>query len=99
MVKTVIILNDFCFVNGGASRVAIDSAKALAEDGVDVRFLGAVGPISPELEHPRIRVTCLQQSELIDASKQPLVALQGIWNAAAYSAAREMLESCDKTAT
>ena len=99
MVKTVIILNDFCFVNGGASRVAIDTATALAEDGLDVRFLGAVGPISPELEHPRIRVTCLQQSELIDAAKQPLVAVQGIWNSQAYFAAKELLAACDRTAT
>ena len=48
-VRSVVVLNDFCHVQGGASRVAIDEAVALKSAGLDVTFLGAVGPIAPEL--------------------------------------------------
>src|SRR5579859_1407550 len=40
---TVVVLNDFCHVQGGASKVAIDEAVGLANQGVDVIFVGAVG--------------------------------------------------------
>ena len=42
-VRSVVVLNDFCHVQGGASRVAIDEAVALRSAGLDVSFIGAVG--------------------------------------------------------
>ena len=41
-VKTVIIVNDFNYVQGGASKVAIDTARILKEDGLNVIFFSAV---------------------------------------------------------
>ena len=35
----VIILNDFSYVDGGASKVAIDSASLLSKKNIDVRFV------------------------------------------------------------
>lgn len=90
----VIIFNDFCYVNGGASKVAIDSARALAESGVTVKFLGAVGPVCAELRHPLIDVTCLGQTELIKISAKPQSLLQGIWNFRASEAAKSILRRC-----
>ena len=52
----VIVLNDFCHVQGGASQVAIDEAVALAASGIDVTFLGAVGPVSDALQDARLHV-------------------------------------------
>ena len=54
-VGSVVVLNDFCHVQGGASRVAIDEAVALKSAGLNVTFLGAVGPIAPELSAADIR--------------------------------------------
>jgi glycosyltransferase involved in cell wall biosynthesis len=91
----VIVLNDFCHVQGGASKVAIDEAVALAESGIDVTFLGAVGPVSDALQDARLRVVCLDQSELADVVRHPGAALRGLWNRAAGAALRDLLIPLD----
>lgn len=79
-VRSIVVLNDFCHVQGGASRVAIDEAVALATLGFDVTFIGAVGPVCEELQSASIKVLCLDQPELADASRHPAVTLQALWN-------------------
>ncbi len=96
---TVIILNDYCHVNGGASKVAIDEAVGLAEAGVKVIFIGACAPICPELQNARLEVICLGQTELINAGKNPLVMLQGLWNFKAAQAMNRVLKKMDKAET
>lgn len=88
---SVLVLNDFCYVQGGASKVAIDEAVSLARAGAKVTFLGAVGPPCEALNEPGITVECLGQRELLDVARHPGVALQGLWNARAYRRAREIL--------
>lgn len=95
MIKTAIFLNDFCYINGGGSRVAIDTAEALANAGVEVKFLGAVGPVCDQLKNSRVDVTCLNQPELINFATRPSVAIQGLWNAPAARATRQILAACD----
>lgn len=87
MSRTIVILNDYCHINGGASRVAIDEATGLAQAGEKVIFLGASGPICKELQDADMDVICMEQPELIEAGKSPSVLLQGLWNREAY---REM---------
>lgn len=91
MDSAVVVLNDFCHVQGGASKVAIDEAIALARAGLEVIFLGAVGPPAAELAGAPLTVVCLDQSELIDVARHPTVMIQGLWNAAAGRRAREIL--------
>jgi peptidoglycan/LPS O-acetylase OafA/YrhL/glycosyltransferase involved in cell wall biosynthesis len=88
---TVVVLNDFCYVQGGASKVAIDEAVSLAKSGVKVIFLGAVGPPGPELRDAPLTIACLDQHELLDVGRRPSVILQGLWNAKAARRAREIL--------
>ena len=68
-VRSVIVLNDFCQVQGGASRVAVDEAVALDARGFDVTFLGAVGPVCLELRAANVKTVCLDQPELADAMR------------------------------
>ena len=82
-ITTVVVLNDFCHVQGGASRIAIDEAVALSARGLEVIFLGASGPVGPELRDSAVRTLCLQQPQLADVGRRPGVALQGLWNGAA----------------
>lgn len=97
---TVIILNDYCFINGGASKVAIDEAVGLAKNGVKVIFFGATAPICPELQNKEnLQVICLEQPELLNAGKNPLVMLQGLWNFKAYARMGELLKTLDKANT
>lgn len=77
---TVVMLNDFCHVQGGASKVAIDEAVRLAQSGVKVIFVGAVGPICDALRDAPLTVHCLGQHELLDAARHPAAALQALWN-------------------
>lgn len=79
----VVVLNDFCYVQGGASKVAIDEAIGLARAGVTVIFVGAVGPVCSELRSAPLTVQCLDQHQLLDVLRHPTVALQGLWNAKA----------------
>ena len=41
-VKTVVIVNDFNYTQGGASKVAIDTARILKEENIKVIFFSAV---------------------------------------------------------
>ena len=49
---TVVVLNDYCYVQGGASKVAIDEAVGLARAGAEVIFVGAVEPVSTNSSFP-----------------------------------------------
>ena len=93
--RSVVILNSFCRVEGGASRVAIDEAVGLARKGLSVTFLSAVGPVCEELTAERLRVVCLGQTHLAADPGNPGVALQGLWNVAAYGAMSEILRELD----
>ncbi|MEQ1705402.1 MAG: glycosyltransferase [Rickettsiales bacterium] len=93
---TIIILNDYCHINGGASKVAIDEAVGLANVGVKVIFIGACGPVCPELQNAKLEVICLEQTELINAGKNPFTMLQGLWNFKAAGIMRNLLKKLDK---
>lgn len=95
-VETILILNDFCYAQGGASRVAIDEAIALRAAGLDVRFIGAVGPVCQELRDGDVTVRCLDQPELAEASRRPRAAFAAIWNQAAYRATLALLATLDR---
>ncbi len=97
--NTIIVLNDYCYVNGGASKMAIDEAISLADSGQNVIFIGAVGPICDALSNAPMEVVCLDQVELADAGKNIKVILQGIWNVPAYKAMRDVLARCDASST
>jgi peptidoglycan/LPS O-acetylase OafA/YrhL/glycosyltransferase involved in cell wall biosynthesis len=96
---TVVVLNDFCYVQGGASKVAIDEAVSLAKTGVNVIFIGAVGPPCPELRAAPLTIECLDQRELLDVGRHPSVVLQGLWNAKAARHARRILETLPRAST
>lgn len=97
--RTIIVLNDYCHVQGGASRVAVDEAVALAHEGMDVVFLGAVGPVCDELRQAPLRVVCLEQPELLNVGKNPMVMVQGLWNFAAKRRMEELLRTLDPRST
>jgi len=88
---TVVVLNDFCHVQGGASKVAIDEAIGLAESGAEVVFLGAVGPVCDDLRQAPLKVVCLDQPQLLDVGRKPAVMLQGLWNLKAAATMRDVL--------
>ncbi|MFH6784616.1 MULTISPECIES: glycosyltransferase [Methylobacterium] len=74
------ILTNFATPKGGAEKVAIESARGLAERGVAVTLIhGVDGPADPMLDHPGIRRVGLS---LTDVWERPAWrgAIEGIWN-------------------
>jgi len=87
----IIIVNDFAFVNGGASNVAITSALALDQAGYSVSFFAAVGPVIPELRNSNIEVICLQQYDILHDPNRLRAMTQGVWNAEVANAMNKLL--------
>jgi glycosyltransferase involved in cell wall biosynthesis len=87
----VVIVCDPGHVDGGAPKVAIASARALAEAGMDVIYVCATGPVSADLSHPGITVHCLNFENVWKRSNALMAAAQGIWNRAAKTALEEIL--------
>lgn len=79
-----VIISDFGSVNGGAAKVAIESARGLAEAGVDIVFACAIGPVSERLSHPRIQVEMFPGQEVWKVGSKLAAARQGIWNQPAH---------------
>ena len=80
----IVIVNDFGYVNGGAARVALSSALALAERGHHVIVVCAVGPAAEWLRHPNLSVICTGQHEIVRDPSRLRAATQGIWNRKAH---------------
>lgn len=76
----VVILAEFAGVSGGAEKVALESARGLADLGLSVTYLqGIDGPVDPLLDHPRIRRLCLGLPDIW--SRGALAgAASGIWH-------------------
>lgn len=96
---SVVLLNSHCYAQGGASRVAIDEAVALANAGARVTFVGAVGPVCTELQNAPLSVVCLEQAEYATAGASPAVMLQSLWNIRAFQTTRALLGKLDARRT
>lgn len=96
----VIILNDFGALNGGASVVALNSARELAARGGAVTLFTAVGPVDPRLLNvPNLTVICLGQEEIVKDSNRLRALTQGAWNRPAARAFDELLRGKDPRRT
>jgi glycosyltransferase involved in cell wall biosynthesis len=95
----VVIVSDFGSVNGGAAKVAIESARGLAEAGVEVVYACAIGPVSDRLDHPRIEVARFEGEEIWQVGSRIAAARQGVWNAEAHEFLRVLLARQPRHAT
>ncbi|WP_081631243.1 glycosyltransferase [Methylobacterium sp. 77] len=76
----IVILAEFAVASGGAEKVAVESARGLAEAGIDVTFIQAIeGPADPLLDHRKIRRICLGNSDIWNRPALE-AALSGIWS-------------------
>jgi len=97
--KSVVIMDSFASVVGGATRVAVDETVGLASAGVSATFLAAVGPVSDDLMASNVRTVCLNQDRLTDVRGAPSIALHSLWNIRAYDATRRLLNECNPSDT
>ncbi|GJE11034.1 glycosyltransferase [Methylobacterium longum] len=79
----VVILAEFAAASGGAEKVALESARGLAEAGVAVTYIQAIpGPADPMLDHAGIRRIGLDLPDIWSLGGVRAAAA-GIWHAAA----------------
>jgi len=76
----IIILNDYGFINGGATQVAIASLNALAMHGFDVTFVSSVGPIAATIDRNLVNVINFNQHDLLSNPSRVKAAINGLWN-------------------
>ena len=91
----VVIVNDYAHINGGAAKVALQSAIGLAKRGHPVHVFAGAGPPIPQLATQGIRITCLDQ---VAYNHDPHVlgaACRGIWNRDAALRLRALLSACN----
>lgn len=94
---TIVVAADFAHVNGGAGRIAIDSARGLAAAGHRVILFTAVGPVAADLaDLPNLRVECLGQPDLWHDPDRVGAAMRGWWNRAAAARLDAVLEDVDR---
>lgn len=89
----VILIVDWCFVNGGQAKVALDSALALKKAGHEVVLFSAVGPADPTLEAAGIEVDCINQPEFVSDPNRLAAAWRAIDNRGAARALHRVLKT------
>ena len=91
----IVIVSDYGSVNGGAAKMALIGARALAERGHEVHFVCATDPSDPALQHPDIHVHHLGQADVWTERNPLRAAARGIWNGAAARRLCVLLASFD----
>lgn len=99
LIKRIIIFNDYAYVFGGASKVAIDSAVELAKRGYDVTFFSGTGPESDLLAENNIKSICLNQPDMLSDKSKLQAAIRSAWNQRAYKETIKLLRDFDKKNT
>jgi glycosyltransferase involved in cell wall biosynthesis len=89
----IIILNDYAYINGGAGKIAIDTAIILAKKGYDTTLFTAVGPVEDFLKNiPNLNVICLNQYDILNDPYRLRAIVNGIWNLKARKAFKNLLK-------
>lgn len=95
--KNIVIINDFDYVQGGASKVAIDTANLLCEK-YNVYFFSGCCDDSSTLNQKVIKI-CTNQGESLNDKNKIRGALSGIYNFKARKELKTLLSKLDKDET
>lgn len=97
--RTVVIVADFGYVEGGAAKVALDSVRLLYEAGLTVILFCGSARVVPEIEQLGIRIVRLGQHELKDHPNKLIAMRDGLWNRLAARRLKELLATLDPKET
>ncbi len=97
-VAHAIVVSDFAWCNGGAARVAIESALALARAGLRVTFIHGSAEVDESLKRSAVETVGLGLRSVWDMSPVQ-AARDGIWNAEVRRRLTTELSriACDRT--
>ena len=96
-VETVVIVNDFNYIQGGASKVAIETARILKETDIKVYFFSRVNKDEDIISG--VEYITLNQNEALKEKNKLKGALNGIYNIKAKNKMKELLKRLDSKST
>ena len=96
-VKNVVIVNDFNFVQGGASKVAVDTAQLLKEKNINVYFFSAVNQDKDKIEG--VKYISTNQNEAMKEKNRLKGIVNGIYNFKARKELKKLLSELDRENT
>ena len=91
MIKTVVTVCDYGKIEGGAAKVAIESAIALANIVEESILFCAVGPVDKRLKDKNVKVIYLNQYDILNNPNRLNAIIQGIWNRKAKRELKKLL--------
>lgn len=99
-IKNIVIVNDFDYVQGGASKVAIDTANLLSKNnnGVEIYFFSAAHNDSSNLESS-VKKNCTFQGEALRDKNKLRGIINGIYNFKAKREFKKLLGNLDRNET
>ncbi len=95
----IVIVADNAHINGGQSKVAIESAKGLAGRGYQVVYFAAVEPVDESMLAAGVEAITLGQPDINSAPSLARFGAQWFWNAKAARKLRHVLATCDRNNT
>lgn len=97
-VKNVIIVNDFNYIQGGASKVAIDTAKVLSKKNINVIFFSAVEQENEE-KISNVKYISTNQNEALKEKNKIRGIINGLYNFKVRNEFKKLLKTLDKDST
>lgn len=99
MLKNVIVVNDYDYIQGGASKVAIVTANLLFEAGINVVFFCGVHDESKNDLNENIKVVSVDEKDCLNSGNKLSATLRCIYNKKAKKKMRELLKDFDSKDT
>lgn len=97
-IKNIIIVNDFNYTQGGASKVAIDTARILSKNkDINVFFFSAVSKEDEKIVG--VKYISTNQKEALKEKNKIKGCINGIYNYGAKRKFKELLKTLDKEST
>ena len=99
-IKNVVVACDYAYVEGGAAKMAINTAILLSRNpGLRVFFLGGCGEPAPELRDSAVTCVLFGLPDLLQNPSKADAFIHGIYNGNVYRKAREFLQTLEPEET
>ena len=93
----IVIVNDFNYIQGGASKVAIDTARLLKNEGFNVYFFSAVNKENEKIEG--IKYINTNQNEALKEKNKLKGIINGIYNFKVKKEFKKLLKTLNRDKT
>ena len=99
-IKNIVIACDYAYVEGGAAKVAIQTAVLLSQlTNYRVFFIGGSGEACKELRDSEVTCILLDLPDLIHNPSKKDAFIHGIYNKTVYKRAKELFETLNPSET